>query len=104
MSTPQAPGGMLEGAKLKVMTSIKTLEMALGTFGSTSEEGKAVMKAISALAKAFGKHEDESKELMPAEIKQLMAGLAGPGAPPGPPAGGAPPPGGPPPGAPPQVG
>ena len=94
---------MLEGAKLKVMTAIKTLEMALGTFGSTSEEGKAVMKAVSALAKAFGKHEDETKELMPAEIKQLMQGLAGPGSPPGPPAGGAPPPP-PPPGGPPQAG
>lgn len=81
--------------------AVKMLERCLPAFGSQSEEGKSVLKAISALAKAFGKQEDETQELMPAEMKTLLAGLSGPGAagPPGgapagpPPGAGAPPPG-----------
>jgi hypothetical protein len=70
--------------------AMKQMEKSLGAYGSTSEEGKAIMKALSALAKAFGKQEDRTQELMPAEIRSLLGAAAGPGAPPKP-AGGAPP-------------
>lgn len=102
MSTPQQPKGQQEGAKVDALMAVKMLERTLPAFGSQSDEGKAVLKAISALAKAFGRAEDKTQELMPAEMKTLLAGLSGPGAagpppgaaPPGPPAGaGAPPPG-----------
>lgn len=77
--------------------AVKMLERCLPAFGSETDEGKAVLKAITALGKAFGKQQDETQELMPAEIKTLLAGLSGPGSagPPGgaPPGAGAPPPG-----------
>jgi hypothetical protein len=102
MLTPQKAGGHAAGAKAAVMVAMKVMEQTLPQFGATTEEGKAVLTAIKSLAKAFGEEESKSKELMPAEIQQLLAGLAGPGAPsagmPGPKPPGAPPPGGPPPG------
>jgi hypothetical protein len=104
MMTPQKPAGQQEGAKVDVLMAQKMLERALAAFGSGNEHGKAILKAISSLAHAFGKEEGQTEELMPAEIKQMLQGLAGPGAPPKPPPGaGAPPPPGaqaaPPPGA-----
>lgn len=77
---------------MAVQVALKLLEQSLVPFGSGSQEGGAIMKAISALTKAFGKDEEKSKELMPAELKQA---LMGPGGAPPQPAGGAPP-GGPP--------
>jgi hypothetical protein len=88
MMTPQKPAGQQEGAKVDCLMAVKMLEKALPAFGSAGEEGKAILKAISALGKAFGKEEGSTEELMPAEIKQMLQGLAGPGAPPK----GAPPP------------
>jgi len=103
MMTPQPNAGEQESAKSDCLMAQKMLERALPKFGSSHESGKAILKAISALAKAFGKEEDSTEQLMPAEIKQLLQGIAGPGAPPGPPGGQAPPsmppPGGAPPGA-----
>jgi hypothetical protein len=103
MMTPQAPAGEQEGAKADVLMAQKMLERALPKFGSGDKRGKAILKSIASLAREFGKEEGQTEELMPAEIKQLLQGLAGPGAPPKPPPGaqGAPPPGAPPPGAPP---
>lgn len=105
MMTPQKPAGQQEGAKVDALMAVKMLERALPAFGSGTDEGKAILKAITALGHAFGKEEGQTEELMPAEIKQMLQGLAGPGAPPkgaspAPPPGGAPPgAGAPPPGA-----
>ncbi len=101
MSTPQEPRGQQAGAKVSVQVALKLLEQSLVPFGSGSQEGGAIMKAITALTKAFGRDEEKSKELMPAELKQALMGPGGaPGAPPGggPPGGAAPPGGGAPPG------
>jgi len=101
MMTPQKAGGHTAGAKAAVMVAMKVMEQSLPAFGATTEEGKAVLNAIKAIAKVFGEQESKDKELMPAEIQQLLSGLAGPGAPsagqPGPPPGGPPPGGAPPP-------
>ena len=103
MMTPQKAGGHTAGAKAAVMVAMKVLEQTLPAFGATTDEGKAVLAAIKAVAKAFGEQESKDKELMPAEIQQLLSGLAGPGTPnagqpgPPPPPQGAPPPGGAPP-------
>jgi hypothetical protein len=105
MMSPQKPEGAQEDSKVNCLLAQKLLERALPAFGSGAEEGKAILKAISALAKAFGKSESSTEELTPAEKMQMLQGLAGPGAPPkgAPPgagAGGPPPPGAaPPPGA-----
>jgi hypothetical protein len=82
MMSPQKPGGAQEGAKVDALMAVKMLEKALPAYGSGTEEGKAILKAITALGKAFGKEESSTSELMPAEIKQMLQSLAGPGAPP----------------------
>jgi hypothetical protein len=97
MMTPQKPKGQQAGASAAVNVARKLLEQSLVSFGSDSEEGAAVLKAIHALAKGFARDEENSQSLMPAELKSaLLAG--GPMTPPGPNAG---PPQGGPPGAPP---
>lgn len=101
MMTPQEPAGQKEGARVNVLMAVKMLERALADFGSTSEEGQAVLSAIKGLARKFGETQDKSEELMPAEMGIIQQALAGPGqtgGPPGMPPGGAPPM---PPGAPP---
>jgi hypothetical protein len=94
MMTPQKPAGLQEKAKVQIQSAIKVLEMALPAFGSGEEGGKAILKAITALGKAFGKDEQNANELMGADAKNLLQSMAGPGAPP------AQPPGQPKPGAP----
>jgi hypothetical protein len=93
MMSPQKNEGAQAQAKVQCLNAQKVLERALAAFGSASEEGKAVLKAISALAKAFGKDLDTSEELSAAEKMTMLQGLAGPGQPPKPQG---PPPGGPP--------
>jgi hypothetical protein len=78
MATPQKAAGAQEGAKVDVLMAIKMLEKALPAFGSGDENGKAILKAITALGKKFGKEEGQTEELMPAEIKAMLQGLAGP--------------------------
>ncbi len=99
MMTPQKPGGQHAQAKVKVAVAQKMLALAAAEMDPSSKEFQEVLKASSLLAKAFGKSEDESQQLMPAEVKQALQPGMGPGAPPGGPPPGAPP-GGPPGGAP----
>ena len=102
MLSPQPAAGDQEGAKVDCLMAQKILEKALSKFPGGGKEHKAVLQSISTLAKAFGKEEDKTAELMPAEIKQMLASLAGPGGsqkPPTPPPGAAPPGAAPPPGA-----
>jgi hypothetical protein len=82
MMTPAPKEGNLAGARADVQVCIKKLTQSLQTFAPTEEHGKAIMKAIAALTKAFGETEGQDKELMPAEIMQAVSGLAGPGKPP----------------------
>jgi hypothetical protein len=83
MLTPQQPKGQAMQGKVKVQVAIKALSMALEEVGALTEDGQAVAKAIYDLTKRFGKSEDDTKSLMPAEIMQIMQKAAGPGAPPG---------------------
>jgi len=99
MMTPQVPAGEMEEAKVQVSMSLKVLTKALAVFGVGSKQGKALMNSIKSLAKEFGQDEESTDELQPAAIKQMLAGLGGPGTPPGGPPGAPPgPPGGGPPG------
>jgi hypothetical protein len=92
MSTPQPAEGEKQGAMIKVQQAMDLLEQALPDFGSESEEGKIVLQVLSGLGKKFGGADRaRSKELMPAEIMNLMASLPrGPGGVHPPQAGGAP--------------
>lgn len=82
MMTPSRKEGNIAGGKADIQVILKKLTQSLQTFAPTTDEGKAVMKAITALTKAFGDTEGKDKELMPAEIMQALSGLAGPGKPP----------------------
>lgn len=100
MMTPQVPAGEMEEAKVQVTMALKVLTKALAVFGPSNPKGHALLSAIKTLAKTFGKDEESTEELQPAAIKQMLAGLQGPGTPPGPQG---PPPGGPPGQAPPMA-
>ena len=82
MMAPQPKQGNLAGARADIQVTIKKLTQTLQTFAPGTKEGDAVMKALSTLTKAFGETAGKDKELMPAEIAQAVAGLAGPGKPP----------------------
>jgi len=79
MMTPQSPQGETEAAKLDVYHATKLLMRACGKFGP-SEDGDYVLKTMASLIKHFGDHEDVSEEFSPAELKRMLATLAGPGA------------------------
>jgi hypothetical protein len=49
------------------------LEQSLSSFGSQSEEGQAVLKALATLAKKFSGN--KSEEIVPAQVADAMAGL-----------------------------
>ena len=80
----------MEEAKVQVSMALKVLTKALAVFGPTNPKGHALLSAIKTLAKTFGSDEESTEELQPAAIKQMLAGMQGPGTPPpGPPPGAA---------------
>lgn len=95
MMTPQMPAGQQEASRVEVMMATKLLERSIPAFGIGSKEGKAILTALKALGGAFGKTEGNTEQLMPAELRKMIAEFAGPGMP-GPPPGAGAPPGGPP--------
>lgn len=101
-ATSQQPN---EGEKMqahaKVQMAMKLLEQSIMAFGSSSEEGKSVLRSLTALGHKFGKGEDKGSDLIPSEIMNLVGSLpgqAGGSAMAPPPGGGMQPPGGQPPG------
>lgn len=93
MSNPQQNSGEKMAATVKVQQAMDLLEMTLLDFGSESEEGAIVLQCLSQLGKKFGGAERaRSKELMPAEIMNLVSSLPrGPGGVQGIPGAGGPP-------------
>lgn len=89
MMTPQKPAGNQASAKAKVMVAQKVLQGAMAEMDLNTAEGKAVLEILAKMTKAFGKSEEDSQQIMPAELMQALQPAAGPGAAPG----GAPPPG-----------
>lgn len=79
MMTPQEPTGEIESAKLDVLHACKLLDRAVSRFGD-NEEAHVALRARAMLTKKFGEFEDESEEFSPAELKRMLASLAGPGA------------------------
>jgi hypothetical protein len=81
MSSPQENAGEKQGAMLQVQQAMDLLEQSLPAFGSESEEGKTILGALSAIGKKFGGADRaRSKELMPAELMNLLSSLPqGPG-------------------------
>lgn len=99
---PQSARGDQAAADAKIQVAIRTLEDAMQAYRSHTPGGKALMKAVTALARHFGQGEELAQKPMAAELKAaLMDQSPGAGAAPAPPGGpgagpGALPPGGPP--------
>lgn len=87
--TPQKAAGNQASAKAKVMVAQKVLQGAIAEMDLNTPDGKAVLEILAKITKAFGKSEEDSQQIMPAELMQALQPAAGPGAAPG----GAPPPG-----------
>ena len=83
MTTPQQPKGLQQAAKVHVSMGMDLLSQSLPALGPDTDEGQALIKALGILGKAFGKSQDKSRELVPAEILQLLSALpqAGGGSP-----------------------
>ena len=79
MTTPQPKEGLAQAAMVNVAMSLKLLEQSISAFGSTSDEGKAILKAMTALTKTFGAEKPKSDSLIPAELMQMMQAIPGAG-------------------------
>lgn len=75
MSTPQDNAGEKQGAMAQVQMATKILEQTLAAFGSTSDEGKAVLDALKGLGKAFGASAEKGKDLIPSEIMNMVGSM-----------------------------
>lgn len=75
MTTPEPQAGNMEEARLNVMMALDMLQNALQVFGMESEEGEALSEAVEELVSKFGERESETRQLMPAEIMNLVSTL-----------------------------
>jgi hypothetical protein len=75
MSTPEPKAGNKEGARINVQMAMDLLQQSLPAFGSDSEEGKAILEIMKKLGTAFGAREAQTRELVPAEILQMISTL-----------------------------
>jgi hypothetical protein len=69
MAQPSPNDGAKQMGIVQVETAMQLMEQALPTLGSNTEEGAAVLKAMTALAKAFNRQ--KSKDLVPAQIQEM---------------------------------
>lgn len=83
MTTPQAPDGQKQAAMAQIGNCLDLMEITLPKLGAETEEGQAVMDALRSLAKVFGKHRSQMKELQPAQMAMMARGMPGMGGPPG---------------------
>ena len=75
MTTPEPQEGNMEQARLSVMMALDMLQNALTEFGMDSEEGMALQKVVADITREFGEREASTRELMPAEIMNLVQTL-----------------------------
>lgn len=75
MTTPEPQAGNMEQARLNVMMALDMLQNALMTFGMQSEEGMALQDVVSKITTKFGERESDTRQLMPAEIMNLIQTL-----------------------------
>lgn len=75
MSTPEPKMGNKAAADINIQMAMDLLEQSLPAIGSESPEGQMIMKSLGSLHRMFGKRESKNRELMPAEIMQMMQTL-----------------------------
>ncbi len=69
MAQPSANDGAKQMGAVNVESAMQMLEQALPALSSNSEEGKAVLEALSKLSKHFNRQ--KSKDLVPAQLMEL---------------------------------
>jgi hypothetical protein len=67
--------GSKEGAMINIQMALDLLQQSLPAIGSDSKEGMELTKVIGSLSKAFGQREAKTRELIPAEIMQMIQSL-----------------------------
>lgn len=75
MASPQPKQGDKQNAMINVSLAADLLEQTLPALGSETEEGGVILDVLSKLNKKFGDATRKSKELVPAELMQLMHNL-----------------------------
>lgn len=75
MSTPEPKMGSIEGARITLANAADLLQTALPAFGVETEEGKQVLEIIGKLTKILGAKEDSVRELVPAQILNMLQTL-----------------------------
>jgi len=73
MSGPQEKKGLKAAAATNIHIALNMLEEALPAFGSESEEGGAILKAMNAIRGLAAKR--DSSDLAPAELLQMFRRL-----------------------------
>jgi len=75
MSTDEPKMGNVAAAQINVQMAMDLLRQTVPMFGSGSEEGKMILGLLSKLAGKFGEREAKTRELVPAEILQMIQTL-----------------------------
>lgn len=75
MSTDEPKMGNVAAAQINVQMAMDLLRQTLPMFGSQSEEGKMILDMLSKMAGKFGQREANTRELVPAEILQMIQTL-----------------------------
>ena len=75
MLTTEDKRGDQASARIKVQMAMDLMQQALPAFGSESEEGKKILSVLGSMARVFGETEAKTKELIPAEIIQMIQSL-----------------------------
>lgn len=79
LTTPQPKEGATQAAMIDISMVGKLLTKSLDAFGVLSKEGKAINQMLGILTKTFGADMNKSDQLIPAELLQLVQGIAGAG-------------------------
>jgi len=80
MLTPEDKNGDQANAKVNVQMAMDLMQQALTAFGAESKEGKRILDVLTSLAQVFGETEGKTRELIPAEIMQMIQSLPQTGA------------------------
>ena len=75
MSSPEPKQGEKQNAMINVSLAQDLLEQTLPALGSETDEGAEILKVLGILSKKFGESARKSKELVPAELMQMMHNL-----------------------------
>jgi len=75
MSTPEPKMGSKEAAMINLGMAQDLLEQSLPAVGSDTDEGRAILAAISAINKTLGPRKGKTNELQQSEILQMLQSL-----------------------------